>query len=64
MRRSALYSRSPRRDAAESAPAPAAASPSPCRPPRARARFAFAQRHERWLALVAGLVIGALALAV
>jgi len=63
MRRSALYSRSPRRDAAESAPAPAA-EPVAVPPAARRARFAFAQRHERWLALVAGLVIGALALAV
>ena len=68
MRRSALYSRSPRRDAAGlGAPTPAAATPaaepSPAVAPR-RARFAFAQRHERWLALVAGLLIGAIAIGV
>ena len=74
MRRSALYSRSPRRDAAEATPA-AAPSPGATGAPRIataaatpapapkRARFAFAQRHERWLALVAGLLMGALALA-
>ena len=67
MRRSALYSRSPRRDAAgQGAPAPDAATPpAPPAPAVApRARFAFAQRHERWLALVAGLLIGAIAVAV
>jgi S1-C subfamily serine protease len=68
MRRSALYSRSPRRDAAgQGAPTPAAATPAaepaPAVAPR-RARFAFAQRHERWLALVAGLMIGAIAIGV
>ena len=68
MRRSALYSRSPRRDAAgQGAPAPDAATPAaepaPAAVPR-RARLAFAQRHERWLALVAGLLIGAIAIAV
>ena len=68
MRRSALYSRSPRRDAAglgASAPAAAmpAAEPAPPAAPH-RARFAFAQRHERWLALVAGLLIGAIAIGV
>ena len=70
MRRSALYSRSPRRDAAaDGARAPETAPPAPetvaADAPAAtrRSRFAFAQRHERWLALVAGLLIGAIAFA-
>ncbi len=75
MRRTALYSRSPRRDAAapgaarvapaaEPAPAPDAppADPAPARRKRL-AVGAFARRHERWLALVAGLLIGAIAIA-
>ncbi len=74
MRRTALYSRSPRRDAVPPAPAPAAARASSSDRPAAEAsaapvrkRFAIgalAQRHERWLALVAGLLIGAIAIAV
>ena len=76
MRRTALYSRSPRRDAtaapgAARAAAGAAATPAPdapaaVPPPPSRKRFpigALAQRHERWLALVAGLLIGAIAIA-
>jgi S1-C subfamily serine protease len=67
MRRSALYSRSPRRDApagdAAQAPAPAEAAPAAPAVPR-RPRLAFLQRHERWLALFAGLLIGAIAFAV
>ena len=67
MRRSALYSRSPKREPAApaatapgaAAPAEAAAAPVPAR----RSRFAFAQRHERWFALTAGLLIGAMAIA-
>ena len=67
MRRSALYSRSPRRDvpAGDTTQAtapdtpPAAAAPVAAR----RSRFAFAQRHERWLALCAGLLVGAIAFA-
>ncbi len=74
MRRTALYSRSPRRDAAPPGIAAAAerASSSDRPAPEAsaapvRKRFAIgalAQRHERWLALVAGLLIGAIAIAV
>ena len=74
MRRTALYSRSPRRDAATPGLAPAAPrAPSADAPApetattAARKRFAIgalAQRHERWLALVAGLLIGAIAIAV
>ncbi len=74
MRRTALYSRSPRRDAATPGLAPAAtgapssdraATDAPAAPPRKRfAIGALAQRHERWLALVAGLLIGAIAIAV
>jgi S1-C subfamily serine protease len=65
MRRSALYSRSPRRDVAEAPAAPPqaqapAASVDAVAAPK-RARFAFAQRHERWLALLVGLLIGAIA---
>jgi S1-C subfamily serine protease len=67
MRRSALYSRSPRRDApggnAAQAPAPAEVAPAAPAVPR-RPRLAFLQRHERWLALFAGLLIGAVAFAV
>ena len=68
MRRSALYSRSPRREAAETpVEAPPAASAGASGPPAAaapaprRARFALAQGHERWLALIVGLLIGAVA---
>jgi len=74
MRRTALYSRSPRRDAAPPGIAAAAerASSSDRPAPEAsaapvRKRFAIgalAQRHERWLVLVAGLLIGAIAIAV
>ena len=68
MRRSALYSRSPQRDVAgQQAPAPAAAIPAaePAVPATPRpSRFAFAQRHERWLTLLAGLLIGALIIGV
>ena len=76
MRRTALYSRSPRRDAtaapgaaraaagAAATPAPDAPAAVPPSPPRRRfAMVALAQRHERWLALVAGLLIGAIAIA-
>ena len=75
MRRTALYSRSPRRDAAAPGaaraapapePAPASDVPSADPAPARRRRFAIgalAQRHERWLALVAGLLIGAIAIA-
>jgi len=74
MRRTALYSRSPRRDAAAPGLAPAAPrAPSADAPaPEAAASAArkcfgigaLAQRHERWLALVSGLLIGAIAIAV
>jgi serine protease DegQ len=74
MRRTALYSRSPRRDAAAPGLAPVAsraptadASPPEVSAAPVRKRFAIgalAQRHERWLALVAGLLIGAIAIAV
>jgi S1-C subfamily serine protease len=74
MRRTALYSRSPRRDAAPPGIAAAAERasssdrPAPDVPAApARKRFpigALAQRHERWLVLVAGLLIGAIAIAV
>lgn len=75
MRRTALYSRSPRRDAAApgaaraapaAEPAPASDAPPADPAPARRKRFAvgaLAQRHERWLALVAGLLIGAIAIA-
>jgi S1-C subfamily serine protease len=66
MRRSALYSRSPRRD--DAAPPPAAApdatavpAADPAVPAPRKSRYAFAQRHERWLALLVGLLIGAIA---
>ena len=73
MRRSTLYSRSPRRDdGARDAPtgdvqpaaAPAGASAVPVPPAGKRARFAFLARHERWLVLCAGLLIGAIAFSV
>ena len=67
MRRSTLYSRSPRREEA-AAPArtpdapPAAPDAAAATAPAAkRSRLAIGQRHERWLALVAGLLIGAIA---
>ncbi len=73
MRRTALYSRSVPRDAPAAAPAGAPASPAaggpvaaaeaPAAPRRRRAFGPFLQRHERWLALVAGLLIGVVAIA-
>lgn len=66
MRRTALYSRStPRTAPAPAAAVPAVDAPSPAPEAPKRRRFAvgaLAQRHERWLALVAGLLIGVIAI--
>ena len=69
MRRTALYSRSARRDdppprlVGDAPAADAAGAAAPPAVPR-RKRFALAlARHERWIALFTGLLIGAIALA-
>ena len=77
MRRTALYSRSPRRELSAPGTSPAGGAragpasapgesvrapvPEPAVPRRRFAIGALAHRHEHWLALVAGLLIGAIA---